>query len=104
QLLQWVDDTAEMIWGDQDALLGIEQAAAWSAILARADLTISLKPGWGHYPWIDSPAEFAQWLESGERGFIAHTKGGRLRLAASAGQPVPTALSVVQGDEVDVSG
>lgn len=103
-LLEWVDDPVELVWGDQDALLGIEQAAAWSAILARADLTISLKPGWGHYPWIDSPAEFAQWLESDERGFIAHTKGGRLRLAASAGQPVPTALSVVQGDEVDVSG
>ncbi|WP_122456378.1 alpha/beta fold hydrolase [Pseudomonas viridiflava] len=103
-LLEWVDDPVELVWGDQDALLGIEQAAAWSAILARADLTISLKPGWGHYPWIDSPAEFAQWLESDERGFIAHTKGGRLRLAASAGQPVPAALSVVQGDEVDVSG
>lgn len=103
-MLEWVEDPVELVWGDQDALLGIEQAAAWSAILARADLTISLKPGWGHYPWIDSPAEFAQWLESDERGFIAHTKGGRLRLAASAGQPVPAALSVVQGDEVDVSG
>ncbi|MEE3927217.1 alpha/beta hydrolase [Pseudomonas viridiflava] len=103
-LLEWVEDPIELVWGDQDSLLGIEQAAAWSAILARADLNISLKPGWGHYPWIDSPAEFAQWLESDERGFIAHTKGGRLRLAASAGQPVPAALSVVQGDEVDVSG
>ncbi|POP99310.1 PEP-utilizing enzyme [Pseudomonas syringae] len=96
-LLEWVQDPIELVWGDQDEVLGIEQAAAWSAILARAGLTISLKPGWGHYPWIDAPAEFAQWLESGERGFVAHTKGGRLRLAAIAGQPVPEALSLVQG-------
>lgn len=98
-LLEWVQDPIELVWGDQDKVLGIEQAAAWSAILARADLTISLKPGWGHYPWIDAPAEFAQWLESGERGFVAHTKGGRLRLAAIAGQPVPEALSLEQGDD-----
>jgi len=93
-LLEWISDPVELVWGDQDKVLGIAQAAAWSAILARADLSISLKPGWGHYPWIDSPAEFAAWLESGERGFVAHTKGGRLRLAELAGQPVPTALTL----------
>ncbi|EPL03290.1 hypothetical protein, partial [Pseudomonas sp. CF161] len=69
---------------DQDRMLGIAQAAAWSAILARADLRISLQPGWGHYPWIDAPAEFAAWLEDAEPGFVAHTKGGRLRLAELA--------------------
>ncbi|CAM4271273.1 alpha/beta hydrolase [Bordetella muralis] len=93
-LLEWIADPIELIWGDQDNVLGIAQAAAWSAILARADLTISLKPGWGHYPWIDAPADFVSWLESGERGFVAHTKGGRVRLAALAGQPVPPALSL----------
>ncbi len=93
-LLEWITDPVELVWGDQDKVLGIEQAAAWSAILARADLTISLKPGWGHYPWIDAPAQFAQWLESGERGFVAHTKGGRLRLAELARQPVPAALTL----------
>ncbi|MBD8575975.1 alpha/beta hydrolase [Pseudomonas syringae] len=98
-LLEWIEDPVELVWGDQDGVLGIEQAAAWSAILARADLTISLKPGWGHYPWIDAPAEFAQWLESGAPGFVAHTKGGRLRLAELAGQPVPTALSLHQADD-----
>lgn len=93
-LLEWITDPVELVWGDQDKVLGVAQAAAWSAILARADLTISLKPGWGHYPWIDSPAEFAAWLESGERGFVAHTKGGRLCLAELAGQAVPAALSL----------
>ncbi|MCS3470961.1 pimeloyl-ACP methyl ester carboxylesterase [Pseudomonas sp. JUb42] len=103
-LLEWVEDPVELVWGDQDKVLGIEQAAAWSAILARADLSISLKPGWGHYPWIDAPAEFVHWLESGERGFVAHTKGGRLRLAACAGQPVPAALSLMQGDDAGLNG
>ncbi|MCQ9423965.1 alpha/beta hydrolase [Pseudomonas sp. LJDD11] len=93
-LLEWVQDPVELVWGDQDGVLGIEQAAAWSAILARADLRISLKAGWGHYPWIDDPAGFVGWLESGEQGFVAHTKGGRLQLAQMAGQPVPAALVV----------
>ncbi|PVZ42466.1 PEP/pyruvate-binding domain-containing protein [Pseudomonas sp. CC120222-01a] len=93
-LLEWVTDPIELVWGDHDRLLGIAQAAAWSAILARADLRISLQPGWGHYPWIDTPAEFAAWLESGTQGFVAHTKGGRLQLAAMAGQAVPEALSL----------
>lgn len=98
-LLEWITDPVELVWGDQDNVLGIEQAAAWSAILARADLTISLKTGWGHYPWIDSPAEFAEWLESGECGFVAHSKGGRLRLAELAGQAVPPALSLNDCDD-----
>lgn len=93
-LLEWIKDPVQLVWGDQDRLLGIAQAAAWSAILARADLRISLKPGWGHYPWIDAPAAFVDWLESGDPGFVAHTKGGRLRLAELAGQPVPSALSL----------
>ncbi|MFK3774126.1 alpha/beta hydrolase [Pseudomonas sp. NPDC089406] len=93
-LLEWVSDPVELVWGDQDQMLGITQAAAWSAILARADLRISLRPGWGHYPWIDAPADFAAWLESGEPGFVAHTKGGRLRLAQLAGQAVPQALTL----------
>ena len=93
-LLEWITDPVELVWGDQDNVLGIEQAAAWSAILARADLTVSLQPGWGHYPWIDTPEVFAAWVESGNKGFVAHTKGGRLQLAALAGQAVPPALSV----------
>jgi pimeloyl-ACP methyl ester carboxylesterase len=93
-LLEWISDPIELVWGDQDQLLGTAQAAAWSAILARADLRISVQPGWGHYPWIDTPGQFAAWLESGTQGFVAHTKGGRLRLAELAGQPVPQALTL----------
>lgn len=93
-LLEWVTDPVELVWGDADAVLGREQAAAWSAILARAALTVDLRPGWGHYPWIDAPAAFAAWLEAGEAGLVAHGKGGRLRLAELAGLPVPAAITV----------
>lgn len=98
-LLEWIKDPIELVWGDQDNVLGIHQAAAWSAILARANLTVDLKPGWGHYPWIDSPDEFVAWLESGDCGFVAHTKGGRLRLASLAGQQVPPVLSVTDAHD-----
>ncbi|EGD00274.1 hypothetical protein B1M_32392, partial [Burkholderia sp. TJI49] len=103
-LLEWVTDRIELVWGDRDRLLGIRQAAAWSAILARADLTITLQAGWGHYPWIDAPAEFAAWLEAGDAGFVAHTKGGRLKLAAMAGLPVPPALSLNRADDPRLPG
>ena len=79
-------------------------AAAWSAILARADLTVTLQAGWGHYPWIDAPAAFVHWLEAGDAGFVAHTKGGRLALATMAGLPVPPALSLTHADDPRLPG
>lgn len=93
-LLEWITDPIELVWGEQDAVLPSKQAAAWSAILARAHLTVKIVSACGHYPWIDSPHEFAAQIESGEKGFVAHTKSGRLRLAALAGLPVPTLISV----------
>lgn len=102
-LLEWINDSVELVWGEHDAVLGREQASAWSAILARADLHISIQPGWGHYPWIDQPSEFVAWLESGQPGFVAHGKGGRLQLAALAGLPVPAAVSVSRADDPRVA-
>lgn len=93
-LLEWITDPIELIWGGQDAVLPTSHAAAWSAILARADLTIKIVPDWGHYPWIDAPEEFTAQIESSDKGFVAHSKAGRLRLAALAGLPVPTLLAV----------
>ena len=88
----------------RDNVLGVRQAAAWSAILARADLTVTLQAGWGHYPWIDAPAAFVHWLEAGDAGFVAHTKGGRLALATMAGLPVPPALSLTHADDPRLPG
>lgn len=98
-LLEWVVDPIDIVWGTQDAVLGAEQATAWAAILARADLHVDVHPDWGHYPWIDEPARFAAWLESGHRGFVAHGKGGRLQLATLAGLPVPRALTLQDEDD-----
>lgn len=93
-LLEWITDPVELIWGDQDAVLASDQAAAWSAILARANLTVNVIPNWGHYPWIDTPMAFAAHIESEDKGFVAHSKGGRLHLASLAGLPVPSLISV----------
>ena len=60
ELLEWVTDPIELIWGGQDTVLPSAQVTAWSAILARADLTIHIAPDWGHYPWIDSPKAFSE--------------------------------------------
>lgn len=91
----------ELIWGTRDAVLGVDQAAAWDSILPRAALTITLKPDWGHYPYIDNPAGFAAWMEAHTAGFRAHGKGGRLRLAQLAGLPVPALYTVSQIGDFD---
>ena len=93
-LLEWIKDPIELIWGGQDKVLSHTHAAAWSAILARAQLRVQIEPNWGHYPWIDSPKAFAAQIESGNQGCIAHSKGGRLQLAQHAGLPVPDLVSI----------
>lgn len=93
-LLEWISDPIELVWGGRDAVLDQKHAAAWSAVLARAQLTVQIQPAWGHYPWIDDPAGFTAWLESGSTGWVAHSKGGRLQLAALAGLPVPPCTNV----------
>ncbi|WP_374347503.1 PEP-utilizing enzyme [Chitinimonas sp.] len=98
-LLEWISDPIELIWGGADGVVGQQHAAAWAAVLARADLRVTLHPGWGHYPWIDDPAGFASWLESATPGFVAHSKGGRLRLAALARLNVPPAISLNHAEQ-----
>lgn len=109
ELLEWIDSPITLIWGNQDKLLAPKQAAAWSAVLARADLQIIFQQDWGHYPWIDDPQAFADWLDeqistriasnqyqhkSTQQTIYAHTKSGRLALAKLAGLPVPESLTL----------
>ncbi|HSC81049.1 MAG TPA: PEP-utilizing enzyme [Chitinolyticbacter sp.] len=98
-LFDRITDRIELVWGAHDGVIPATQAAAWEAILPRATLTITVQPDWGHYPWIDDPAGFARWLESGEAGFVAHGKAGRLQLAQLAGLPVPARLTLAAIDE-----
>lgn len=41
-LLEWITDPIELIWGGQDVVMSTSHAAAWSAILARASLTLKI--------------------------------------------------------------
>ena len=110
-LTDWIEETPiELIWGTRDAVLDVKQAAAWDSILPRADLTVTIQKNWGHYPYIDDPKSFVQFIEARvfigrgaallrpyefghEPNFKAHTKAGRLKLAELAGLPVPPALA-----------
>ncbi len=102
-LFEWISTPVEIVWGKDDAVLGLQQAAAWEAILCRAPLQISVHPRWEHYPYIDGPQEFAVSLESRLKGnswpevaqsIRAHTKAGRLQLAELAGLNVPPLLGL----------
>lgn len=93
-LYEWIEDSIVLIWGRGDAVLGLEQAAAWDSILPRAQLRVCIHPDWEHYPYIDDPEGFAQWMEADVVGFPAHTKAGRLELATLAGLPVPRQMAV----------
>ncbi|WP_035054441.1 PEP-utilizing enzyme [Andreprevotia chitinilytica] len=92
-LFDRIETPIELIWGQHDGVIPWEQAAAWEGVLCRAELSVTLQPDWGHYPWIDDPAGFASWVEAPAPGFAAHTKAGRLQLAEVAGLPVPARLT-----------
>lgn len=93
-LFEWIETPIELIWGRGDAVLGIGQAAAWDSILPRADMGVTLMDDWEHYPYIDDPEGFANWLDHPTPGFRAHTKAGRLQLGTLAGLPVPAQYTV----------
>ncbi|MEM7659280.1 MAG: alpha/beta fold hydrolase [Bacteroidota bacterium] len=91
-----IETPIELIWGTRDAVLDQAQVVAWDSILPRAELTITIKDNWGHYPYIDDPQEFASYLDDQPLGFRAHSKGGRLQLAALGKIPVPKLWTVQQ--------
>jgi pimeloyl-ACP methyl ester carboxylesterase len=94
RLFEWIDCPIELIWGRHDAVLGIRQAAAWDSILPRAALSITIQEDWEHYPYIDAPQAFADFIENHQPQFPAHSKAGRLQLAQLAGLPVPKAFTL----------
>lgn len=100
-LFEYITTPITLIWGRHDAVLGLRQAAAWDSILPRADLQVIVQEDWEHYPYIDDPAGFAAFLESDPQGFRAHSKAGRLSLAALAGLPVPKSHTVVNAAEAE---
>lgn len=99
-LLEYVTDRVVLIWGRNDAVLGLKQAAAWDSILPRAELEIVVKENWEHYPYIDDPKGFAEDMEAGPSGWTAHSKAGRLQLASLAGLEVPKSYTATSYQEV----
>jgi pimeloyl-ACP methyl ester carboxylesterase len=102
-LFEQINDPIELVWGANDKVVSPAHAAAWEAVLCRANLTVTLQPGWGHYPFWQQPAAFVQWLEQGPPGFAAHTKAGRLQLARHAGLPVPALISIQHANDPNLT-
>ena len=88
-LLDTIETDVVILWGLKDKIADPKHAAAWEAILPRANLAFFLHPQWGHYPYIEDPLSFVRTIEKNDIGFRAHTKAGRLLLATTAGLNVP---------------
>lgn len=99
-LYEWIEDPVTVIWGTGDRVLDAGQVAAWDGILPRAKMEVIIKDDWEHYPYIDDPEEFAQFIENDPTGFPAHTKAGRLRLGTLAGLPVPAQVGVRNAQDI----
>ncbi|HEX2898432.1 MAG TPA: alpha/beta fold hydrolase, partial [Bacteroidia bacterium] len=90
-LFEWIDAPVVLIWGAGDAVLDMNQVAAWDSILPRAQLEICIKHDWEHYPYIDDPQEFAAFME------------GRAERRLSAQQDEERRLSAEQDEERSLS-
>lgn len=61
--LDAVTGRVDLFWGAQDKVLKAEQAGDWPAALPGAQVQVQVVAQWGHYPWIDDPAGFAETVE-----------------------------------------
>ena len=97
QLLDTLQENMHIVWGIKDNIADITHAAAWEAVLCRCRLTYSFVEQWGHYPYIEEPEQFVQYMEdllqtnnlSVQVIENAHCKAGRLLLAQRAGIRTP---------------
>ena len=55
--LEPVEVPSLMLWGSDDRVLGADQVADYRALLPRA--WTDVVPGWGHFPMVEGPAEYA---------------------------------------------
>jgi pyruvate,water dikinase len=118
--LEPVDVPALMLWGADDRVLGADQVADYRALLPQA--WIDVVPGWGHFPMVDGPADYAgvitDWAERLTSGRPAPRRvgGGMLAAegvgpkaalldrAAAAGLPVPPAVVLTADTGAEVPG
>lgn len=67
-----------LLWGARDPVLSLQQLPAWSEVLARAPVRTHVEPGWGHYPYLDDPQDFARGLLQSLQDFTAEALAPRL--------------------------
>lgn len=53
-----LDVPATVLWGEHDRVLGSDQAAEIEALVPGAERVVV--PGWGHFPMIDDPDDYAK--------------------------------------------
>jgi pyruvate,water dikinase len=122
--LRPVDVPAVLLWGSEDRVLGADQVDDYRRLLPRA--SVDVVPGWGHFPMVEQPAEYAatvtaivQRLIAGEpaplrlgsgsgASFGVGAKAAMLDQALAAGLPVPSGFVIPDGQEpsslLDLSG
>ncbi|MBW7855550.1 MAG: PEP-utilizing enzyme [Ignavibacteriaceae bacterium] len=88
-LFDYIDNNVRILWGAKNNVIDISHIAAWDSILKRANLSITIKNDWGHFPYFDDPPGFVKTVEDESESFKSHTKAGRLKLAKIAGLNVP---------------
>jgi pyruvate,water dikinase len=115
--LRPVDMPALMLWGSDDRVLGADQVADYRALLPHT--WTDVVPGWGHFPMVERPAEYATvitgWAERLVAGRPAPLRVGAgmlsadgigpkaalLDRAATAGLPVPPAFVLTPGSPAE---
>jgi pimeloyl-ACP methyl ester carboxylesterase/phosphohistidine swiveling domain-containing protein len=113
-----VDMPALMLWGSDDRVLGADQVADYRALLPQT--WVDVVPGWGHFPMVEGPAEYAatiaDWAERLVAGRPAPLRVGSGLLAAegvgpkaalldravAAGLRVPPAFVLLPGAAAEV--
>jgi pimeloyl-ACP methyl ester carboxylesterase len=67
--LEPIDLPAAVLWGEHDRVLGSDQATEIEALAPGADRVVV--PGWGHFPMIDDPGDYATRIAELARGLVA---------------------------------
>src|SRR5688500_10896469 len=62
QALRPTELPSALLWGEAERLLAVEQIDDYRALLPRA--TVRRVPGWGHFPMIERPDEYASEIAS----------------------------------------
>ena len=67
--LRPVDVPALMLWGSDDRVLGADQVADYRALLPNT--WIDVVEGWGHFPMVEGPADYARTVTDWARRLVA---------------------------------